>query len=223
MKIAALVPYWVDYHPDNKSHKNLKKLGGRYLINYSLKLLENTENISIPYVYASNEDILAYTDSTIEFEYLQRPKRLDDDNIAIEDIIDCFLDEIDADVIVLLPPNSPFLQLATITECVEKVISGDYDSAFTAIAYKKLCWYQGSPLNYSLTEPTPKPQDIPPVIFEQSSLYVFSKASYIKNRKRIGDTPFIKYVDHFEGHEISIDEDFKIAELIVNSGMYTEL
>jgi CMP-N-acetylneuraminic acid synthetase len=86
-----------------------------------------------------------------------------------------------------------------------------------------LCWYQGKPLNYSLTEPTPKPQDIPPVIFEQSSLYVFSKASYIKNRKRIGDTPFIKYVDHFEGHEISIDEDFKIAELIVNSGMYTEL
>jgi 2-C-methyl-D-erythritol 4-phosphate cytidylyltransferase len=73
MKIAALMPYWLDYHPDNKSHKNLKKLGGRYLINYSLKLLENTENIDTTYAYASSKDILSYTDNVIEFEYLQPP------------------------------------------------------------------------------------------------------------------------------------------------------
>ncbi|MEH6557749.1 MAG: hypothetical protein V7708_08145 [Oceanicoccus sp.] len=223
MKVVGLIPYWVDYHIDNLDHNNLRKLGGRYLINYSLKLLAMTESIDTTYVYASNKDVLSYTDNSIDFSYLQRPKRLDDNDVSIEDIIDAFLSEIDADIIVLLHPNSPFLQRSTIAECIEKVISGDYDSAFTASEYKKLCWYQGKPLNYSFDLPTPKPHEIPPVIFEQSSLYIFSRSGYLENRNRIGSTPFIKCINHFEGHEINIDEDFNIAELIVNSGMYSEL
>lgn len=223
MKVVGLIPYWLDYQPDNNHHQNLKKLGGRYLINYSLKLLENTESIDTTYLYASNNDVLSYTDDSIHFSYLQRPKRLDNNDASIEDIIDEFLSQVEADIIVLLHPNSPFLRCTTITSCVDKVISEDYDSAFTAIEYKKRCWYQGKPLNYSLELPTPKYQDIPPVIFEQSSLYVFSRSSYLKKRSRIGSAPFIKYINHFEGHEINIDEDFNIAELIVNFCMYSEL
>jgi len=32
----------------------------------------------------------------------------------------------------------------------------------------------------------------------------------------------MKKINHFEGHEINREEDFEIAELIVNSGMYSE-
>jgi CMP-N-acetylneuraminic acid synthetase len=41
-----------------------------------------------------------------------------------------------------------------------------------------------------------------------------------KFNRRIGKKPFVKYIDHFEGHDINTLDDLEIAELIVNSGLY---
>ena len=224
MKVIGLIPYWMDYQTQNgvSAHKNLKKLGGQYLINYSLRVLKSTKDIDQVLIYASDERVLDITDDSIDFDYLKRPKFLDANDIAIEDIIDEFLKVSDADIIVMLHPNSPFLRSSTVHECVEKVISGDFDSAFTAYEYKKLTWFNGRPLNYSLDKPTPQLKQLDPVIFEQSSLYIFTRESYLKHHKRVGVKPYIKIIDHFEGHEVNVLEDFQIAELIVNSGMYSE-
>ena len=224
MKVIGLIPYWMDYQSQNgvSSHKNLKKLGGQYLINYSLRVLNSTKDIDQVLIYASDERVLDITDDSIDFDYMKRPKFLDANDIAIENIIEEFLKVSDADIIVMLHPNSPFLRSSTVHECVEKVISGDFDSAFTAYEYKKLTWFKGRPLNYSLDMPTPQLKKLDPVIFEQSSLYVFTRDSYFKQRKRVGVNPYIKIIDHFEGHEVNVAEDFQIAELIVNSGMYSE-
>ena len=99
--------------------------------------------------------------------------------------------------------------------------SGDYDSSFTAYAFQKFSWFRGEPLNYSLDKPTPRTQDIDPVLVEQSALYVFHKELFMNTQRRIGQKPYIKVIDHFEGHDIDSPEDFAIAELMVNSGFYT--
>ena len=222
MKIVGFIPYWKGYQVTNdvSEHKNFKKLGGKYLINYSLNALSRIENINQVILYASDRSVLEVVDDELDFDFLQRPNFLDSSDIPIEDIIDEFLKVSDADVIVMLHPNSPFLQLATINECVSKVVSGKFDSSFTACQYKKLAWFKGVPLNYSLHAPTPHLDQLASVIFEQSSLYVFNRESYLLKKKRVGENPYIKFIDHFEGHEVNLDEDFKIAELIVNSGMY---
>jgi CMP-N-acetylneuraminic acid synthetase len=127
----------------------------------------------------------------------------------------------DADIIIMMHPNSPFLQASTIQECVNEVVTGEHDSAFTAYEYKKLTWFNGKPLNYILDEATPHLSQLPPVIFEQSALYVFSRSSYLTHHNRIGSNPFVKIINHFEGHEVNELEDYEIAELIVSSGMYS--
>jgi CMP-N-acetylneuraminic acid synthetase len=225
MKVVAMIPYWTDYHPagdDPMQDRNLMKLGGRHPINYSLHALNLVNSIDEIVLYCSNQDILNSIDDQLEFEFKQRPEFLDSEDITIEDIIDEFLKVTDADVIVMLHPNSPFLQYTSISECIDKVLNSNYDSAFTAYEYKKLAWYKGSPLNYSLSEPIPQLENLEPVVFEQSSLYVFTRAVYLKQRKRVGSRPYLKKINHFEGHEINVKEDFRIAELIVNSGMYSE-
>ena len=121
---------------------------------------------------------------------------------------------------MLLHITSPFLKSETIKECIEKVNSGEHDSAFTAYEMKKFCWFRGEPLNYSLDTPTPRTQDIDPVIIEQSSLYVFKREVFEKTGQRICKKPYIKYIDHFEGHDIDTYDDFRIAELIVNTGFH---
>ncbi|NRB38147.1 MAG: hypothetical protein HRU20_06715 [Pseudomonadales bacterium] len=223
MNVVGVIPYWLEYQLSSgrDDHKNLKMLGGRYLINYSLSLLQMSACIDHCCLYVSDDKVLQYTDDDFSAELLIRPEFLDANDITIEDIIDEFLQVSDADVIVMLHPNSPFLRLNTLDECIKKVVSGEFDSAFTAYEYKKLSWFDGKPLNYSLLEPTPKLETLKPVIFEQSSLYVFSRQSYLKNRKRVGENPYIKCINHFEGHEINDSEDFEMAELIVNSGMYS--
>jgi CMP-N-acetylneuraminic acid synthetase len=100
------------------------------------------------------------------------------------------------------------------------VRSGDFDSSFTAFAIKSFCWYEGRPLNYDLDKPTPKKRDLPPVVVEQSALYVFRREVFERKKRRIGQKPFVKFINHLEGHDIDTEEDFAIAEMIVESNLF---
>lgn len=225
MKIVAMIPYWMEYHPEGdglEQGRSHLKLGGRHPINYSLHTLNLVDAVDEVVIYCSNKNVLELIDDDLAFIYKNRPLHLDSEVATIEDIIDEFFKESDADVVVMLHPNSPFLRNSTIAECIDRVVNSEYDSAFTAYEYKKLTWYKGKPLNYSLDESVPHLKELESVIFEQSSLYVFTRTMYLKNRKRVGDKPYMKMINHFEGHEINVKEDFHIAELIVNSGMYSE-
>lgn len=200
--------------------KNIKELGGIPLVNYTVRTLNKVALIDDVILYASEPSICGYIQHGLKYNFLERPDYLDTQEAKIQDIIKEFLRQNNADIIVLLHITSPFLKPQTIAECVEKVISGGYDSAFTAYEIRKFCWFRGTPLNYSLNMPTPRTQDIDPVIVEQSSLYVFKRDVFEKTGQRISPNPYIKYIDHFEGHDIDTPEDFRIAELIVNTGLY---
>lgn len=223
MKVVAMIPYWLAYESGVSTvPKNLVKLGGMHPLNYSIHSLNLVEGIEEVFLYCSDEQILTYLNPNLKYKFLPRPKLLDASDVVIEDIIDEFISVLDADIIVMLHPNSPFLKPSTISECLKMTLTGGYDSAFTAYEFKKLTWFKGKPLNYDYSKPTPHLKDLDPVIFEQSSLYIFSSEQYKRTRKRVGRDPYIKLIDHFEGHEINVVEDYKIAELIVNSGMYSE-
>ncbi|MGB5920013.1 cytidylyltransferase domain-containing protein [Arcobacter sp.] len=225
MKIIALIPYWLEYQVNEfRQHKNLKKLAGKYLINYSIELLNSIKEISETIVYCSDEKINNYINKELNYKFMKRDTFLDNNDISIDTILKHFISDLkdDIDIIILLHPNSPFLNQNTVEECISNVLHNN-DSAFTAFSYKKFAWFENKPLNYSLSAKTPDLSTIEPIIIEQSSLYVFTKESFLKTSKRIGKVPFIKFINHFEGHEIQTEEDFEIAELIINSGMYPKV
>ena len=225
MKIVSLIPYWSKYESalDNKKPRNLIKVGGRYLINYSIEVLDMVNEIDDVVIYTSSTDIEKYIDTDSAYEILKRPSWLDEINISIEEIIKQFLEDSDADVVVLLHPNSPFLRAETISDCVQKVVSGEYDSAFTGYEFHKLAWFKGVPLNYTQDKKVPYMNQVESVVFEQSSLYVFTRSMFDELERRVGDKPFVKFINHFEGHDVNTKEDLDVAELIVNSGMYSKL
>jgi len=200
--------------------KNIKDLGGIPLINYTVRALSKVASVDEIVIFASEPSICDYMQHGLKYKFIQRPASLDTQEATIQDIIREFLKSDGADTVVLMHCTSPFLKPATIADCVEKVNSGGYESAFTANEIKKFCWFKGSPLNYSLSKPTPRTQDIAPVIVEQSSLYVFKREVFEKTGQRISERPYIKAIDHFEGHDIDTPEDFRVAELIVNTGMF---
>ncbi len=223
MKTVMLIPYWHDYKlpKESVSHRDTLKIGGHTLLERAVKISGLVSNDNEPYIFTSYEKIHDLIDDDLEYQYLQRDKNLDRPEVSIEDIIEGFIKEVDADIIVLMHPRCPFLKPSTISNCIEQVISNKYNSAFIASSYKKLAWFEGKPLNYSLKtgDSTQHLGQLEPVILESSAVYVFRKDLFLKTRHRVSDNPYIKIVGRFEGFEIDTSDDYKIAELIVNAGL----
>jgi len=218
MKIVALVPSRINIK--KKPPRDIRELGGVPLVNYTMKALNGIHSIDDIFIFASEPTVTSYVGKGLKYRYLKRPANLDEDDATIQEIISEFLSQIDAEIVVLWHITSPFLRAETIRECIEKVASGEHDSAFTAFKVNKFCWYDGQPLNYGLGGPTPRTKDLKPVIIEQSALYVFTKEVFLIDGRRIGKAPYIKFIDHLEGHDINTEDDFAIAEMIVRANLF---
>ena len=218
MRIVGLIPFRLK--TDKIPNQNIKKLGGIPLVNYTIRALNKSSLIDDVYIFGSEDTICDYVLDGLKYHFLQRPQNLDKEDTTTQDIIRKFVEIVDSDIIVLLHIASPFLTFKTITDCIENVKSGDFNSAFTAYEISKFCWFQGEPLNYSIGGPTPRTQDLEPIIVEQSSLYVFNTKEFKKTGQRISENNYIRFIDHFEGHDIDSVKNFEVAELIVNTGMF---
>jgi len=218
MRIVGIIPARLGIGEDPL--QNVKLLGGFPLVNYTLRTMSKVKLIDEIIVFASDSTICKYVTPGIKYRFIERPSHLDSPDTNIQDIVTEFLKHEEADIIVLWHITTPFLKAETILECIENVKSHEYDSAFTAMEIRKFCWFGGKPLNYSLDKRIPRTQDVEPVIIEQSHLYVFRRNIFEKVGQRTSSNPYIKIVDHLEGHDIHTPMDFAIAELIVNTGFF---
>lgn len=124
-----------------------------------------------------------------------------------------FLEMVDADIIVLCHVTCPFLKASSIEKCIEKVKSGEYDSAFTAVQVRDFLWKNGEPLNFNPNYVL-KTQDLPVIFKESVGCYVFTKELFVSSSRRVGFRPYICEVDAFEATDIDYPEDFEIANAI---------
>ena len=223
MKTVVMIPYWNEYQFPEESiaNRDTIKIGGHSLIERAVSIVQNVEQVDDVIIYSSNEQVKELLDDSLRYKFQKRDPELDNENISIEDIIEKFLITSDADVIVLMHPKCPFLKTKSLTECINKVVDGSFDSAFVGSKHRKLTWFNGEPLNYSLESggSTQSLSSLEPVIFESSSVYVFTRELFEKTRRRVGLKPFMKFVGHFEGFEIDRPDDYEIAELIINAGL----
>ena len=212
MKTVAFVP--IRLNSKRVVGKNLKMLGGKPLLCHILETLVWVHLIDDVYVYCSDESIIPYLPKGVKF--LKRPEFLDQDSTLGKDIYNEFVKTIDADVYMLAHTTSPFIKETTISNALERVISGENDSAFSAEKIQTFTWYQGKPLNYELKN-IPRTQTIEPIYVETSAFYIFKKEVWTEMGQRIGDKPYIALVDKIEGVDIDWPEDFEFAQKILES------
>lgn len=144
---------------------------------------------------------------------LKRPEYLDGDTINANDFIREFMKEVDADIYVNAHTTSPFAKPETVEELVEKVASGEYDSAFCVEPLRTFMWENGKPVNFD-PDHFPRTQDLPLIYGETSIAYVFTKESFLKHNRRLVSKPFIKEVSRIEAMDIDYPEDFEMANAV---------
>ena len=224
MKIVGLIPFWINYSFPEESIQNRDTLivAGSTMVNYLVNTLNKVDEIDEVFIYASDDQVVDHIAHKLEFAFKQRPRELDSQDVSIEEIIARFLDEVEADIIILAHPRCPFIKPSTIKSSVHRIVSGEGDSAFLVNKLQKFAWFKGQRLNYEGGKRTPNLIDVEPVVIETSSIYIFKKSSFNETGTRIGTQPLMVEVDALESFEVKSLDDFELAELIVNAGLLSK-
>jgi CMP-N-acetylneuraminic acid synthetase len=163
------------------------------------------------YCFCSKEEVIPYLIDGVTF--LKRPEILDQKETKGTQIYETFVDMVNADVYVLAHATSPFVTTEHIGDCVKKVQSGEYDSAFCAKKIQNFLWEDNKPLNFELSNPL-RTQDMKPIYMELSTPYVFTHDSFKKYHSRSGVKPYICEASEIEAIDIDYPEDFQLADVV---------
>ena len=211
MKIVAIMP--IKLNNERLPGKNTMPLAGKPLLQHQLDAVLETKLADDVFVFCSNESVCDYIPNGAKF--LKRPAELDLPTSNFTQIFGTFSSLVPAEIYVYVHATAPFISVETITECINAVKSGEYDSAFCATKIQDFLWKDGEPLNFD-AQNIPRSQDIDPIFRETSGVYVFTKDVFEKYHRRIGMKPFIKEVTFKEAVDINNPEDFRLAEVMAN-------
>lgn len=210
MKVVALIP--IKLSSTRVPGKNIKPFfDGTPLMHFIQRACLECRLIDEVYIYCSDDAVQEYILPGVH--YLKRPVFLDADTVNANDFIREFMKTVDADIYVNAHTTSPFAKPETIDDLVSKVANGEYDSAFCAENIKTFLWKGGKPMNFD-PDHFPRTQDLPDIYGETSIAYVFTKESFLRNNRRLGNKPYIKEVGKIEAMDIDYPEDFDMANAV---------
>ena len=217
MKIVAVIP--IKLNNRRLPGKNIMPFtNGKPLCTYIQNTLKSIPKIDDIYIYCSDESIKRYLLPGIK--YLRRSNTLDKDQTSIPEVLTSFSHDVPADVYVLCHATAPFISAESIQSGLDAVLSGEYDSSFSATIMQDFLWSEGRPFNYSLSK-IPRTQDLSPFYVESSGFYIYT-ANVINNLgRRIGDKPKIIEIQKYESIDIDEKEDFEMANAWYNYTLIT--
>lgn len=212
MKIVAVVP--IKLNSTRLPNKNIKSFtNGKPLITYILDTLLKVMRLDEIYVYCSDERIKAYLPEGVR--YLKRSESLDQDSTKINEVLNAFANDVSADIYLMTHATAPFISADKISEGLEKVLSGEFDSSFAVEKIQDFIWNEEKTPNYDLTD-IPRTQDLPYSFMETSSFYIYKKEHIIDENRRIGTSPYFVEVSKIEAIDIDEAEDFELADAVYN-------
>lgn len=215
-KVIALVP--IKEHSERVKSKNFRDFNGKPLYHHILETLQKT--------YAVDE-IIINTDSQIvaneapklwnKVKIHMRPAELIGDFVSVNKLIKFDIENSDGEIYLQTHATNPLLKAETIAKSIKRFaeIEGeDSDSLFTVNRFQtRFYTHDGKPINHK-PEELLRTQDLNPVYEENSCIYMFTKVSFSKNERRIGETPILFETPHIESIDIDDEFSFKLAEIL---------
>ena len=206
MKVVAFIP--VKLNSQRLPHKNILPIAGHPLCWHLCNSLGQVKGVDEVYVYCSDEEIIQYLPETTMFK--KRDKWLDGNLVKGFDIYKSFIEEVNAEIYILAHTTSPFIKVSSIENALSHILSGQYDSAFSAERIQTFAWYKGTPINYDLDD-VPRTQDMEPIWVETSAFFMFKKEIFTLYNRRIGFHPYIQEVSGIEAVDIDEKKDYDFA------------
>ncbi len=204
--------------------KNIRPFGGyaNGLIEIKLQQLIQAEKVSTIYLSTNDTEILDYAAS------LNQPKlvmhhRLDSlasSQTSTDELVAHALNLVGDGDILWTHVTSPFVTAHDYDQIITKyyeVLSHGYDSLMTTNLIHGFLWDDNGPVNYDRSlEKWPRTQTLKPLHEVNSAVFLANADIYSKLDDRIGQNPCFYPLDKIQGFDIDWEDDFKIAEAIVD-------
>lgn len=148
---------------------------------------------------------------------VDRPEAIRGDFVSMNTIIGYDLSQLPGEHFLQTHSTNPLLCAETIDTGIELYFDNleTYDSLFAVTRHNaRFYWSNGNAINHNPQEML-RTQDLPPILEENSNLYVFSRASFEQSgKRRIGLKPYLFEMNKLEAVDIDEEEDFLLAELL---------
>jgi CMP-N-acetylneuraminic acid synthetase len=215
MRMVALVP--MRHHSQRVPGKNYRPFAGRPLYHHIVESLLACPHIAE--VVIDTDSPLIMNDARQHFPrvmLVERPLHLRDGNIPTNEVLLHDLSLTEADFYLQTHSTNPLLRSQTISRAIEYFLARypACDSLFSVTRLQTRLWDQmGRPVNHNPAILL-RTQDLPPILEENSNIYIFSKKMMEQRRNRLGERPLMFEMDYIEAWDIDEELDFQIAEFI---------
>ena len=168
------------------------------------------------------DKIIINTDSSIVQNHLKyknkiiinkRPYKLRGTHTSMNKIIEYDVNSSEADIYFQTHVTNPLLREKTICQAIKYFQKQKkYDSIFSVTSRNAMLWSKDSkPINHNPYKLISS-QKLETYYEENSNFYIFSKKSFLKNKSRIGNRPFLFELSKIESLDINDIYEFKVAE-----------
>ena len=213
--VVALVP--IKDHSERVTGKNFRLFAGKPLYHHIVHTLDR--------VYAVDR-IIINTDSARVAEegpslsskvvIHRRPAELCGDGVSTNRLFAHDLANSDGDVYLQTHATNPLMRAETFAQALKRFAENEeeHDSLFGVTEhYSRFYDREGRAINHN-PEELIRTQDLPPLCEENSCVYVFTKESFAKNGRRIGETPLMFPTPAIQSVDIDDEFQFRLAELL---------
>jgi CMP-N-acetylneuraminic acid synthetase len=214
-RIVAFVP--MRHDSERVKGKNYRPLGGRPLYHHIVSSL-----LVCPQI----DEVVIDTDSTLiaveaesafpNVRVLSRPDHLLGGDVPMNDVLLNDIEQVDADLYVQTHSTNPLLRAETIQAALDTFLDSRdrHDSLFTVTPLHTRLWTpDGGAINHDPAVLL-RTQDLPPVMEENSCLYVFDAETLKRRGNRIGERPLLYPLDPHEACDIDDELDWLLVETL---------
>lgn len=211
-RITAFVP--MRHDSERVKGKNYRPLGGRPLYHHIVASLLACQQIDEVIIDTDSSLITADAHSAFpEVRVLRRPDHLLGGDVPMNDVLLHDIEQVEADLYVQTHSTNPLLRTETIQRALDAFSDAQdhHDSLFTVTPRHTRLWSpDGQAINHD-PEILLRTQDLPPVMEENSCLYVFDAATLQRRRNRIGERPLLFPLDAYEAWDIDDELDWLVV------------
>lgn len=216
MGMQAILP--IKSHSERVPGKNFKILGDKPLYQWIVATLLEVPEISGLVIDTDSDDAeLWKLAENPKIKIKKRALKLVGDFVSMNEIIWDYVETASETEFFMTHVTNPFLSRETITSAIKEHLvqkQKGYDSLFSVSPIQgRLFNSEGLPINH---DPLilMRTQDLETIFLENSCLYLFDKASFVKNRARIGAKPFLFPIPTLDSIDIDTKEEWDLAQQI---------
>jgi CMP-N,N'-diacetyllegionaminic acid synthase len=203
--------------------KNLVNFCGKPLLIWSIEQVKKVNEISSIWISSDDKEILDVAKS----HYVQtilRPKEISSDTSSTEEGLNHAIKKIELetnnkiDFVICLQATSPIREPSDIKKGIKKIISGNFDSLFSATINKDLLMWEVReklvPISFDHKKPRRR-QELPKQLLENGSFYIFRpKILEDYDYMLSGKVGFIE-MEFWKTFEIDEYEDIEFCETLM--------